>query len=74
MTCVLGWISLAALLGVILAVAAVDRWLFVVLDPGAFDPAATPAPPDYATPTAWAALPTTAGPTRGLRSGNVAAP
>jgi hypothetical protein len=39
------------------AIATMDRWLFVVLDPGEFDPAATPPAPDYAEPSAWAALP-----------------
>ena len=43
------------LLGV--AIASMDRWLFVLLDPGAFDANATPPAPDYADPSAWAALP-----------------
>jgi hypothetical protein len=45
----------AALLA--LAFFTVDRWLFVALDPGRFDPAATPPAPDYASPDSWAALP-----------------
>jgi hypothetical protein len=55
------WVLLAVL-GVLLvgcaaAIATMDRWLFTLLDPGEFDPAATPAAPDYAEPAAWAALP-----------------
>jgi hypothetical protein len=55
-------VALSATLGVVLvllviSIATMDRWLFVVLDPGAFDPAATPPAPDYAEPSAWAALP-----------------
>jgi hypothetical protein len=51
-----------AILGVlvlllVVAIATMDRWLFVVLDPGAFDPDATPPAPDYAEHSAWAALP-----------------
>lgn len=44
--------------GLALALGTMDRWLFVMLDPGPFDPAATPAAPDYTTDAAWAALPT----------------
>jgi hypothetical protein len=55
------WVLLAAL-GVLLvtcgaAITTMDRWLFVVLDPGAFDPAATPPAPDYDEASSWAALP-----------------
>jgi len=39
------------------AVGTMDRWLFDVLDPGDFDPARAPPPPDYRTQEAWAALP-----------------
>ncbi|MDI1480852.1 DUF3089 domain-containing protein [Polyangium sp. y55x31] len=35
-----------------------DRWLYAALDPGPFDPNAAPAAPNYAEPSAWAALPT----------------
>lgn len=45
------------LVAVAVAVATLDRWLFVVLDPGPFDPAAAPPAPDYRRPEAWAALP-----------------
>lgn len=38
-------------------VSTVDHWLFVALDPGPFDPARTPAAPDYTRADAWAALP-----------------
>lgn len=56
------WWGLLATLGTILvllvvAIATMDRWLFVVLDPGAFDPSATPPAPNHAEPSAWAALP-----------------
>ena len=34
-----------------------DRWIFRLLDPGAFDPAATPTAPDFSKPEAWSALP-----------------
>jgi hypothetical protein len=55
-------LGLAVTLGVLLlllgaALATMDRWLFAVLDPGAFDPGATPPAPDHAEPSAWAALP-----------------
>jgi hypothetical protein len=46
---------LAAL--VVVAFLTIDRWIFVVLDPGRFDPADTPPAPDYASPSSWAALP-----------------
>jgi hypothetical protein len=54
--------AMLALLGGLLvvfvaAIATMDRWLFAVLDPGAFDPAATPPAPDYTEASAWAALP-----------------
>ncbi len=54
--------GLLGALGVLLvvfsvAIATMDRWLLVLLDPGPFDPAATPPAPDYADPSAWAALP-----------------
>ncbi len=48
-------------LGIAVAVATMDRWLFVVLDPGAFDPSLTPAAPDYEVEGAWAALPEAPG-------------
>lgn len=41
----------------VVAIATMDRWLFAVLDPGPFDPSATPPAPDYQLDTAWAALP-----------------
>ncbi|MCA9649733.1 MAG: DUF3089 domain-containing protein [Myxococcales bacterium] len=41
----------------IVAAATIDRWLFVALDPGPFDPQATPPAPDYDAPASWAALP-----------------
>jgi hypothetical protein len=55
-------VALVATLGAVLvllvvAIATMDRWLFVVLDPGVFDPDATPPAPDYAEHAAWAALP-----------------
>lgn len=50
---VIGLLVIAAAIGL----ATMDRWLFVVLDPGPFDPAATPPAPDYRQPEAWAALP-----------------
>jgi hypothetical protein len=43
---------------VVLALFTLDRWLYVALDPGPFDPSAVPPAPDYAQPTSWAALPT----------------
>ena len=43
---------------VALSLFTLDRWLYVALDPGPFDPNAAPPAPDYAQPTAWAALPT----------------
>lgn len=46
-----------AIVGLGIAVATMDRWLFVVLDPGPFDAAAVPPAPDYDDPAAWAALP-----------------
>lgn len=54
--------GVAATLGVVVlliiaAIASMDRWLFVVLDPGPFDPTAKPPAPDYTDPSAWAALP-----------------
>jgi pimeloyl-ACP methyl ester carboxylesterase len=39
------------------ALLTMDRWLFVILDPGAFDAESTPAAPDYRDDAAWAALP-----------------
>lgn len=39
------------------ALATIDRWLFVALDPGPFDASATPPAPDYDDPRSWAALP-----------------
>ncbi len=48
---------IVALVGVVIAIATLDRWLFTVLDPGPFDSAATPSAPDYEQPEAWAALP-----------------
>lgn len=55
-------LALFATLGVVLvllvvAIATMHRWLFVMLDPGVFDPNATPPAPDYAEQAAWAALP-----------------
>nr|WP_240807751.1 DUF3089 domain-containing protein [Polyangium spumosum] len=35
-----------------------DRWLFVALDPGPFEPSAAPPAPDYDEDASWAALPT----------------
>jgi pimeloyl-ACP methyl ester carboxylesterase len=55
------WVTFGALSMVLVliagAIASMDRWLLVVLDPGPFDPAATPPAPDYTEPSAWAALP-----------------
>jgi hypothetical protein len=56
--------SALALLGLlvavlVIAVATMDRWLFAVLDPGAFDPSAMPPAPDYHLEASWAALPET---------------
>jgi hypothetical protein len=45
------------LLVIVVALATMDRWLFTLLDPGPFDPAATPPAPDYAQASSWAALP-----------------
>lgn len=42
------------------ALGTADRWILLALDPGAFDPVATPPAPDYTDAIAWAALPTTA--------------
>ena len=42
----------------VVACATIDRWLFVALDPGPFDAAKTPPPPDYTHEASWAALPT----------------
>ena len=41
----------------VLAGATVDSWFFTLSNPGSFDPAAAPPVPDYAEPSAWAALP-----------------
>ncbi|MEM9463313.1 MAG: DUF3089 domain-containing protein [Myxococcota bacterium] len=41
------------------AAATADRWLMTALDPGPFDPAATPPAPDYTQVTTWAAHPST---------------
>lgn len=35
----------------------IDRWFFVLLDPGVFDATKTPPAPDYTRQTAWASLP-----------------
>ncbi|MDI1433359.1 DUF3089 domain-containing protein [Polyangium sorediatum] len=43
---------------VALAFLTLDRWLYAALDPGPFDPSAAPPAPNYAEPSAWAALPT----------------
>jgi hypothetical protein len=40
-----------------IALLTMDRWLFIVLDPGPFDASATPPAPDYRDEAAWAALP-----------------
>ncbi len=40
-----------------LAICTLDRWMFVALDPGPFDPSNTPPAPNYTEPAAWAALP-----------------
>ncbi|MGB0384444.1 MAG: DUF3089 domain-containing protein [Ardenticatenaceae bacterium] len=45
-------------LGVGLALANIDHWLFDALDPGAFDAQKSPPKPDYGEPSSWAALPT----------------
>lgn len=50
-------VALALAGALLLALATLDRWLFDVLDPGAFDPDAVPTAPDYADPASWAALP-----------------
>ncbi len=42
---------------VVIAIATIDRWIFVALDPGPFDATQTPPVIDYAQDTAWAALP-----------------
>lgn len=39
------------------AAATVDDWFLQALDPGPFDPTATPPPPDFGNPEAWAAWP-----------------
>jgi len=41
----------------IVAIATIDQWLFDLLDPGEFVAARTPAEPDYAAASSWAALP-----------------
>ncbi|MCX4242115.1 DUF3089 domain-containing protein [Paraliomyxa miuraensis] len=46
-----------AVVAVVVALATMDRWIMRVLDPGPFDPAATPPAPDYRRPEAWAARP-----------------
>ncbi len=43
---------------VALSLFTLDRWLYVALDPGPFDPSASPPAPDYEEPSSWAALPT----------------
>ena len=45
------------LLFVGVALLTLDRWWFWALDPGPFDPSATPPTPDYRDDAAWAALP-----------------
>lgn len=47
------------IVGAALALTTMDRWFFVVLDPGPFDPSLTPPAPDYDDPASWAALPET---------------
>lgn len=58
-----GRIALGVLLFVLLFGLAgcltIDKWLFVALDPGAFDPKDTPQKTDYAKASSWASLPTT---------------
>lgn len=55
---VLAAVVLLGILFVTVALFTVDRWLYVALDPGPFDPSAVPPAPDYEQPTSWAALPT----------------
>lgn len=52
----LGFAGLGALA---LAASTADRWFLDALDPGPFDPAATPPAPDPDLPSGWAALPET---------------
>lgn len=50
---------LVVVVGITAGALTMDRWLFVVLDPGAFVPEATPRKPNYAKESSWAALPST---------------
>lgn len=50
--------ALVVVVGFVVAFVTIDRWLFVALDPGPFDPAKTPPTPDYKQDSSWAALPT----------------
>jgi hypothetical protein len=52
-------VGLLGTVAVVIAFATLDRWFVIVVNPGPFDSAATPAAPDYTKESSWAALPTT---------------
>ncbi|MDC3962785.1 DUF3089 domain-containing protein [Polyangium jinanense] len=51
-------VALLCAVSLVISFLTLDRWLYVALDPGPFEPSAAPAAPNYAEPSAWAALPT----------------
>ena len=55
---IIGLLALLAALGLLAAALTIDRWLFVLLDPGDFDASKTPVAPDFSHLEAWAAHPT----------------
>lgn len=55
---VLMWMCIVGVLGLLLSVQWVDRWLFYIVDPGVFAHQERPRAPDYTKQSAWAALPT----------------
>ncbi|MCB9704890.1 MAG: DUF3089 domain-containing protein [Myxococcales bacterium] len=54
---VAGALIALVVLAALVALVTIDRWLMAALDPGPFDTTASPPPPDYADPAAWAATP-----------------
>ncbi len=50
-------VLVAVVVACIIAIFTLDRWMFIVLDPGPFDLERTPPAPNYSEQRAWAALP-----------------